>query len=184
MYKTPERIRKQAIQYYYDHREEVLARYAQQRREKGVGARQVARTNEEKLSIKIFCNRCARQVTTPSLILKCRRICIRCLKKESRERNWAKGLTGQGLVPKPSRVNAVTAFQHLKALAVCVRCGMAKSECLDFHHIDPKTKSFAISDKAGAITHEALLVEIAKCEILCANCHRTEHRGKSRKERS
>ena len=58
----------------------------------------------------------------------------------------------------------------------CVRCGESHPAMLTFHHIKPAEKSFTIGDilavKAGL---KRLLAEIAKCEVLCANCHAKEH---------
>lgn len=55
----------------------------------------------------------------------------------------------------------------------CEKCGMSDLRVLEFDHIDPTTKSFSI---AGAITSTRswgkILIEIDKCQILCANCHK------------
>ena len=69
---------------------------------------------------------------------------------------------------------AIKAFlRHYKATHPCVRCGEADPVVLDFDHRDPKTKSFPFADAADRRRgREALLAEIAKCDILCANCHR------------
>jgi hypothetical protein len=56
----------------------------------------------------------------------------------------------------------------------CVRCGYAASlGALEFHHRDGVQKDFAISAFHGAWTR--LAAEAAKCDLLCANCHRIEH---------
>lgn len=43
---------------------------------------------------------------------------------------------------------------------------------MDWHHRDPKEKSFPVS--AGSFRHSkrSILAEMAKCVLLCANCHR------------
>jgi hypothetical protein len=43
---------------------------------------------------------------------------------------------------------------------------------MDFDHRDPSTKGFTVSRMVGRATIEAILAEIAKCDIVCANCHR------------
>jgi len=43
---------------------------------------------------------------------------------------------------------------------------------MDFDHRDPSTKSFALSGKCQLKSEETLLCEVAKCDIVCANCHR------------
>lgn len=58
----------------------------------------------------------------------------------------------------------------------CVKCSEDHTGCLDFHHRDPEEKDDAIAlmlrDKASK---ERLLEEVAKCDVLCANCHRKHH---------
>ena len=65
----------------------------------------------------------------------------------------------------------------------CAKCGEKRPYCLDFHHIDPKTKSFTIArviaNRSGI---ESILDEIKKCVILCANCHREFHYLKGQNE--
>jgi len=55
----------------------------------------------------------------------------------------------------------------------CVGCGEDDPIVLEFDHIDPKEKYMAISamvrDNHSIKSIEA---EIAKCQVLCANCHR------------
>ena len=54
----------------------------------------------------------------------------------------------------------------------CVQCGETDRRCLQFHHRDPETKDFCVSASAcGSRSKERLEAEIAKCDILCANCH-------------
>lgn len=58
----------------------------------------------------------------------------------------------------------------------CPRCGERDPRCLVFHHRDPKTKKFdlAIAYK-GSVGLDAIREEAAKCDVLCANCHRKHH---------
>jgi len=55
----------------------------------------------------------------------------------------------------------------------CSVCGISDPRVLDFDHINSSEKSFGI---ARALTNtldwRKILVEIKKCRILCANCHR------------
>lgn len=53
----------------------------------------------------------------------------------------------------------------------CQRCGYDKCDAaLQFHHKNPKEKSFAISAKQFIALKKGL-EEIKKCDLLCANCH-------------
>ena len=59
----------------------------------------------------------------------------------------------------------------------CALCGQNKTPiALEFHHIKPENKSFAINDG-----HSRKLIddiaEVEKCIMVCANCHREIHSG-------
>jgi len=43
---------------------------------------------------------------------------------------------------------------------------------MDFDHLDPKTKVVKVSALIFEGSRQLLLDEIAKCELVCANCHR------------
>jgi hypothetical protein len=62
-------------------------------------------------------------------------------------------------------------IQDIKSVP-CSDCGGTfPPECMDFDHLEGEEKSFCI----GEITKSnkgTLLAEIAKCDIVCANCHR------------
>ena len=63
-------------------------------------------------------------------------------------------------------------ISNIKLEKGCARCGYnAHSAALDFNHIDPTTKSFHVAADATRAWHK-IEAEIAKCEVLCANCHR------------
>lgn len=54
----------------------------------------------------------------------------------------------------------------------CSRCGGTfPPVCMDWHHRDPNTKLFELS-AAPRHGRKKVLEEIAKCDLVCANCHR------------
>ena len=59
----------------------------------------------------------------------------------------------------------------------CTYCDENDPVCLDFHHRDPKTKSFKLSSVTTQST-KTIMEEIKKCVLICANCHRKVHAGK------
>jgi 5-methylcytosine-specific restriction endonuclease McrA len=61
----------------------------------------------------------------------------------------------------------------------CSRCGWDEhSAGLHFHHVDPNTKTRAISSAVHeGWSRKRLEEEIAKCVILCSNCHAVTHYG-------
>ena len=57
----------------------------------------------------------------------------------------------------------------------CVICGESRVPCLDFHHKNRGTKTFEISGYVRDRSIKTIKIEILKCVILCANCHRMLH---------
>lgn len=102
-------------------------------------------------------------------VLKCQLLCANC----HRNRHINVNSKHNQLRKELLRINGT------EECSTCGYCG----PCLDFHHIDSSNKSFEISDvmikncyiKPGHIDYERLILEIAKCKILCANCHKSEH---------
>ena len=64
---------------------------------------------------------------------------------------------------------------ELKSTLKCIKCGESHPACLDFHHRDPAQKRRAVSQLWQLGSKLNILVEIAKCDVLCANCHRKFH---------
>jgi len=63
-----------------------------------------------------------------------------------------------------------------KATKACERCGFAHPAVIDFHHRNPTEKRSTVSAMVtNGFPWYRILEEIAKCEVLCANCHRIEH---------
>jgi len=59
-----------------------------------------------------------------------------------------------------------------EAGGACAVCGYARHPAaLQFHRVDPKTKSFGLGVRGITRSLEALRGEAAKCVLLCANCH-------------
>ena len=64
-------------------------------------------------------------------------------------------------------------LDEYKATLSC-KCGESHPACLEFHHRDPSTKLFRIS-QAKHESRERILIEMAKCDVICSNCHRKLH---------
>ncbi len=57
----------------------------------------------------------------------------------------------------------------------CEKCGYNKCiTALEFHHLDPKEKDFSPSGNMN-MAWDKIKVEIDKCILVCANCHREIH---------
>ena len=50
----------------------------------------------------------------------------------------------------------------------CKHCGLNNPICLEFHHLDRKTKEGCVSK---ILNKTKVLKEIKKCIVLCRNCH-------------
>ena len=57
----------------------------------------------------------------------------------------------------------------------CQKCGEKRKFALDFHHINPEEKIDNIAHMIKSAIEKGLIAELAKCDVLCANCHRELH---------
>ena len=62
-----------------------------------------------------------------------------------------------------------------RASAAATRGSLA---ALHFHHVDPATKSFALAARGVGRSIAAARAEVAKCVLLCANCHAEVEAGR------
>lgn len=64
-------------------------------------------------------------------------------------------------------------INEMKSTEGCVICKNQDFRCLDFDHVDPSTKNFAISSIMfrSLPDKKAIEEELKKCQVLCANCH-------------
>jgi hypothetical protein len=54
----------------------------------------------------------------------------------------------------------------------CADCGIKyPTVCMDLDHRDPSTKLFIVGSSAMR-SRASLVAEAAKCDVVCANCHR------------
>ena len=61
----------------------------------------------------------------------------------------------------------------------CCLCNFSEvQEALEFHHVNPETKSFGLGGSQNQTKALNLqLEEMKKCILVCANCHRGIHQG-------
>lgn len=87
------------------------------------------------------------------------------------------------LLCKQCNVERVTnRRREIKRMAVeykggcCSICGYNKCvAALQFHHIDPTLKDFAIGSDGETRSWERTRIELDKCILVCANCHAEIH---------
>lgn len=83
------------------------------------------------------------------------------------------------------RTEAVKKRRHkIKDMALdykgskCQSCGYSRCKrALEFHHIDEDLKEFGIGFQGETRSWERTKIELDKCVLLCANCHREVHDG-------
>jgi hypothetical protein len=66
-------------------------------------------------------------------------------------------------------------WKAYKSTLYCTKCGFNHIATLDFHHIDPATKTASVNDLVSNGKYALAMEEAKKCIILCANCHRIHH---------
>jgi transposase len=60
----------------------------------------------------------------------------------------------------------------------CALCGYDRSPgALQFHHLDPTLKEFAIAQRGHGRSLDSLRAEASKCLLLCSNCHAEVEHG-------
>lgn len=90
---------------------------------------------------------------------------------------------GKDLTRKQKQVILVTERRRrLKEMAVeykggeCSKCGYNKCvNALEFHHLDPNEKDFGIGTNGHTRSWKRTRIELDKCIMVCANCHREIH---------
>lgn len=66
-------------------------------------------------------------------------------------------------------------FRALKQTLYCIKCGENRWWVLEFHHRNPNEKEKTITKASWQWGEKRFSEEIAKCDVLCANCHRDLH---------
>lgn len=69
-------------------------------------------------------------------------------------------------------------FKQYKSTLSCTLCGETHPACLAFHHRDAEQKTKNIADMIYRHSIARILEEIAKCDVLCHNCHAKLHYGR------
>jgi len=113
--------------------------------------------------------------------------CIHCGKLKNRSEFFTNFRMKEGVESKCKACAAAYQRQNRKkkwerlfeyAGSACQHCGISdvnRPEIYEFHHINPAEKEYQI---AGLMRckWERLIAEADKCIMLCANCHKTEHK--------
>jgi len=74
-----------------------------------------------------------------------------------------------------NRLKTLAWYREYKKGISCKVCGEDRPPTLDHHHRDATTKLFTVSMAVNEQSIKRIKEEIAKCDVLCSNCHRMHH---------
>lgn len=120
-----------------------------------------------------ICNKCGKELPL-NMFEKGRRQCriCRCIYKKNEYNTKKKQYLSYAINRQNRMENWINSLK-----TPCVFCGESDPICIDWHHINPQEKSFAVSFIKGK-AKEKTIAEMKKCVCICANCHRKLHAGK------
>lgn len=127
------------------------------------------------------CTKCGRELPLENFRWKNKSLgkkhsqCKECQKKQEKQRYQTDVTRKEQILARTKTLKERNAeYIILKKSNGCVKCGEKRHYVLDFHHIDPNEKSNNINN-LRTCSQETLDAEIAKCVVLCSNCHREFH---------
>jgi hypothetical protein len=111
-------------------------------------------------------------------VAKCDVVCANChrLRSRRRHRQWLASRTpsiSPGIEEQRRRWRyQADVLDQLRSVP-CADCGGRFAQCsMDFDHRDPSAKTARVPALVGRAGLTRILAEAAKCDIVCANCHR------------
>ncbi len=109
-------------------------------------------------------------------VAKCDIVCVNCHRIRTRDterRRAHRQPAGPVQLAKLQRWRDQAAMLSRLRDVPCADCRGRFDACaMDFDHRDPATKRYTVTRMVGRASTEAILAEVAKCDIVCANCHR------------
>lgn len=106
--------------------------------------------------------------------------CPKCLKAVARQEptRAQQEARARETARKRQRVEETLAWvDSFKSSRGCLRCEETDPRALDCHHRDPAAKDINVSALVRRRPNLAIVAkELMKCDVICASCHRKEHR--------
>lgn len=109
-------------------------------------------------------------------VAKCDIVCVNCHRLRTRDAERLRPRQHSTAPVQLARLerwrSQATLLNELRDVP-CVDChGRFEACAMDFDHRDPTTKEHTVTRMVGRSSDDAILAEVAKCDIVCANCHR------------
>ncbi|HSK92972.1 MAG TPA: hypothetical protein VLA76_02800 [Candidatus Angelobacter sp.] len=109
-------------------------------------------------------------------VAKCDIVCVNCHRLRTRDMERGRVRRPAGAPMQLARLerwrDQAGLLNRLRQVP-CADCGGRYEPCaMDFDHRDPTTKNHTVTRMVGRSSTEVILAEVAKCDIVCANCHR------------
>jgi hypothetical protein len=98
-------------------------------------------------------------------------------RKRAYDREWYEKHATQVLTRNAAQKRKLQRwYAEYKAMLKCQQCGENHPATLVFHHRDASQKEISVAQAIhDGWNVEHILEEIAKCDVLCTNCHRRLH---------
>lgn len=96
------------------------------------------------------------------------------LRRAENSRRHANKVTANRAYHKARYHEHMQWLDDIKARSGCIKCGEKDIRCLEFHHRDRSQKVAGVTALCGW-GWKRLADEVAKCDVLCANCHCKAH---------
>jgi hypothetical protein len=117
-------------------------------------------------------------------VAKCDIVCVNCHRVRSRaqhRRRIKRRGTSPRLDAKRANWRRQAAMLDILRDRPCADCGGRFPPCsMDFDHRDSTEKATAVTRMIGRAGRRRILAEVAKCDIVCANCHRARTNARRR----
>lgn len=101
------------------------------------------------------------------------RDCMKILRKSHYERNKDRYIQESGRRRDESKLKVIENLHQYLVKNPCVDCGNSDPRVLEFDHRNRQTKFKNVSAMiAENYSWSKIFVEVQKCDVRCANCHR------------
>ena len=109
------------------------------------------------------------------------RYCKPCHKKRNKKHYVADSVPYKERA-KHRRKKVSEWWSEYKSNLKCEVCEESRPWCLDFHHLDPSAKEGTLSQIVNSKSKASLELELAKCIVVCRNCHADIHHKERQKQ--